>query len=63
MEAAKVVNMVRYIPVAEATKGCMSIYVNNELNTVPGPTPHIEAKNAPRNEKNASLKVLLGENF
>ena len=59
MVADNVANIVRYIPVADATAGCISSEVKTVLNTVPGPTPHIEAKSAPKNEKNASLMVCL----
>ena len=52
---ANVVNRVRYIPVAEAAAGCMSICTNAGLNMRPGPMPAKVAKNAPKKATRESL--------
>ena len=46
--AVKVVNIVRYMPVADATVGCMSYWIITELKIRPGPTPAAAAKKAPK---------------
>ena len=49
VEAASVVNRVQYIPVAEATEGCMSSCTMIELKIVPGLIPaKPEARAAPK---------------
>ena len=57
--AAIVVYMVKYIPVADATAGCMSNWISTELKIKPGPIPHIAAKNAPKKATRVSLMQVL----
>ena len=55
VEAAKVVNSVQYMPVAEATEGCMSSCTMIELKMVPGLIP---AKPEARAAPNATRIIL-----
>ena len=57
--AAKVVYKVKYIPVADATAGCISNWINTELKIKPGPMPHNAAKNAPKKATRVSLMQVL----
>ena len=57
--AAKVVYNVKYIPVADATAGCISNWISTELKIKPGPMPHNAAKNAPKKATRVSLMQAL----
>ena len=50
---------VRYIPVADATAGCISIWINTELKIRPGPMPHNAGKRAPKKATMVSLMQVL----
>jgi len=63
IEAARVVNIVQYIPVAEATAGCIPCYINSELKIVPGAIPAKPENSATMNAIMAILKIVFGENY
>lgn len=54
-EAAKEVNMVRYMPVEVATVGSMPIITSTGQKMAPGPIPQNAAQKAPTNEINIIL--------
>lgn len=60
MVAAKVVNIVKYIPVAVATLDSIPIIINAGLKIMPGPRPLKAAKMAPANEIKIMLIRFLG---
>lgn len=62
IEAARVVNNVQYIPVADATAGCIPNYINSELKIVPGAIPAKPENSATTNAIIAILKIVFGEN-
>ena len=59
MVVARVVNSVRYIPVADATVGCMSISKKTEVNITPGPKPAMAATKDPKNATAHNLKEFF----
>ena len=58
--AANVVNIVQYIPVAEATAGLTSSWIRNELKITPGPIPDIAAKRAAKKATSTKIVIRLG---
>ena len=54
---------VQYMPVAEATAGCMSSYTKTELKIRPGPSPAIPEKKATIKAIKMSFKITRFENF
>ena len=52
------VNMVRYMPVEEATPKCMSSLSIIGVKTTPGPNPTAVAKRAPQNPSMMSLVLV-----
>ena len=61
--AANVVKRVQYIPVADATAGCMSIYTIIELKMVPGAMPAKAEQQAALNATITSLPIVRASNF
>jgi len=61
IEAARVVNMVQYMPVADATAGCIPNYINSELKIVPGAIPARPENSATIKAIIAILKIVFGE--
>ena len=60
--AARVVKRVQYMPVAEATAGCMSSYTMMELKIVPGLIPaKPDAKAAPNATAISLMSVFLSK--
>jgi len=61
--AASVVKRVQYMPVAEATAGCISSYTMIELKMVPGLMPANPEASAAQNATAISLATDLVANF
>ena len=59
---ARVVNIVQYMPVADATAGCMSSYTSIELKIRPGPKPAKLEKIATRKATEKSFTMTRVEN-
>lgn len=57
--ADRVVNIVMYIPVADATAGWMSSRIKKELKMTPGPTPDMAARKAAKNATNTSKTIFF----
>lgn len=62
IEAARVVNMVQYMPVAVATAGCMFRFTSKELKIVPGDTPAKPENIATKKAIDEIFAIVLPEN-
>lgn len=62
IEAASVVNIVQYMPVAVATAGCIPSLTRSELKMVPGAIPAKPEKSATINAIEAILVIVPAEN-